>query len=179
MWSQAEEAYREGTELLIETTIESFTEMHGLSRMAVLGLAYALFGQEKFEECGKYLRLGLQYFPQFPTMPFDPKKLYLSNEPLLHNTLKNLEAACDQDKGNLLLQFVLGFQYHFINKKEEAKKIFSHLDKFEESKMFLQLYPKDEKTNNANNGYSSEYPLEKVIISTEANSTRLKKLFKQ
>jgi tetratricopeptide (TPR) repeat protein len=104
LWQQAEIAYQEGFQQLLLLSTSDINAIDGLARLAVLGYGHALFGQGKFIEAAGAFRLGLHFFPTFPTLPFNPLNLYkttLSNsstelQPVdrmedYHKTIQDLE----------------------------------------------------------------------------------------
>lgn len=154
MFKEAELSYVKASDMVRNLTPSKLESMNVVARLAILGYANALLFQGlNFEEAAKQFLLGLQYFSNFPLLPFEPLSYFSptlkSNNGSSTEDLKNvtgsssssvdvemngydevfskLEALGKLKTSNPSLRFLLAAQYHFLGRKKEAQNIFKEL----------------------------------------------------
>jgi tetratricopeptide (TPR) repeat protein len=160
-------AYEEASQLLLLCNITSeygslHDEYEGLCKLAILGYGHSLFGQEQFEECERQLRLGLHYFPAFPSLPFNPNQFFT---PAHYNSLLSKISGSS---------FVYAF-YHYFESPSTGIELFNKLLVDEEVKYFLNSRNLDFSklsNNNNNNLLDSQFNENQILM----EDTSLKQL---
>jgi len=157
MFKEAELSYGKAADMVRILTPSKLESMDVVARLAILGYANALLFQGvNFEEAANQFLIGLQYFSNFPLLPFEPlsffsptSKLNTSSNNSSAEELKNvnetssssiivegtgydevfskLETLGKLKTSNPSLQFLLATQYHFLGRKTEAQNIFKEL----------------------------------------------------
>jgi len=140
-FEEARDAFQSSVALLKELDGQDPESIPADCRFAALALGNAYFAEKKYTEASNAMVLGLEALPQWTSITVDLRSFH--NDPSEYETLmEDLEAKAAKQSDDAALQFLLGYEYYFTEKKNAAKDRFQRTLKLKAdhaaAKMFLK-----------------------------------------
>ena len=120
---EAEISIREAVSMLDELTGSNREEVSAGCRLAPLALSHVLFAGKKYKDAADAILLGLQYVPNWPATDLNRKDLHPGDDDY-DKTLKDLEKQAKDHPDDAALQFLLGYEWFYGDRKDDAMKQF-------------------------------------------------------
>lgn len=127
-YEEAEQAFTESVGLLKELAViqSGAINIDAQQRAAPLALASVMYAQRRFPEAGRAISDNLSLFPELKKLTVN-RRSFCIREDHYDLVLRDLEIAAGQNENDVDLQFLLGYEYYFLEKKLEANRQFDRV----------------------------------------------------
>ncbi|MGH7144611.1 MAG: tetratricopeptide repeat protein [Planctomycetota bacterium] len=144
LYAQAQDSFHDACGELAEVTGTDPSELGLDGRVAPFAYSRALFTLKDFDAAARWQEKGFEYLPEWPTFDIDPVQFY-GDRSDHDQALAALEAGVKKQPDKLEWQLLLGTEYFFLGRKDDARKLFDAVlakdPKNHAAAQFVATYP--------------------------------------
>ena len=119
-YEEAEDAFASAAEMLSELIGKDARQVEMACRLAPFALANARFAQGRFKASVQAIVSGLPVIPKWPETKLNVRQLHRQPEDY-DRRLEQLEKAVEKNPEDADLRFLLGYEYYFTDRRQDAR----------------------------------------------------------